>query len=481
MSRRINLMGLAGLLAMAGAYTARAGDIHPPRPVGLIAIQGSVWVDRLPASPSMAVFEGDTVTTDGNSAAIVQFRSGVTAALSGTGEMVLSRASRGERLDLRKGVLSLRNAGLEPAQVRVVGASVLVKGRDGLPAACRITAMGSGASVFAEKGQVEIRGSGARAPILLAQGKMARLEAGGRPAAPQAVQKAGTVSAAIPAETVQRQGQGTAVPLKVRDDVNWQDVVQTLDTGRVRISLQDGSLLNVGARSQMRIVQHDPQSQQTQVELTLGKMRSQVIKLTKPGASFEVKTQTAVIGVVGTTFVVLADRAQTQVFCIEGQVSVQNVNPAISGQVRLNPGQSSTVTAGAAPSAAAATSAAQIQAQMDLTDVGPPTTAGGTPTTGEGGPGTTSGPGAGGTAGAGGTSGGIGSTLSITTAGVAAAGGAAAVSGVLATSKADDAAGALSGANSALEDANAAANAATAAINANQPPLSPSTPCGCGT
>jgi hypothetical protein len=48
----------------------------------------------------------------------------------------------------------------------------------------------------------------------------------------------------------------------------------------------------------MRIVKNDAATEQTELELGVGKFRGQIVKLTKPGASFKIKTQTAVVGVV---------------------------------------------------------------------------------------------------------------------------------------------------------------------------------------
>jgi len=112
------------------------------------------------------------------------------------------------------------------------------------------------------------------APLILPMGKYVTLEAG-RPQGGSVA--AGTVTAEIPAETLQH-AQGAPAPLKVQDPVFMGDTVQTMGTGRVRIAMKDGSTLNIGARSTMKIVAHDAQSQQTALELTAGKLRSQVQK-----------------------------------------------------------------------------------------------------------------------------------------------------------------------------------------------------------
>jgi hypothetical protein len=183
---------------------------------------------------------------------------------------------------------------------------------------------------------------------------------------------AGKVTKVIPDdEVVQHQGERQEIELKLNESVNWEDVIRTLRAGRVRIGLLDGSFLNIGVRSVMRITKHDAQTQQTQLELTVGHMRGEVIKLSKPAASFEVRTPTAVIGIVGTTFLVQALPDRTVVYCIKGMVKVRNLDPSIAGAITLHPGEFTTVIRGRAPTKPAPASGAQIQQEMNLTEMGP--------------------------------------------------------------------------------------------------------------
>jgi hypothetical protein len=110
-------------------------------------------------------------------------------------------------------------------------------------------------------------------------------------------QEAGKVTREVPKGTVERQGKG--LPLVTNDPVDWNDVVRTQDKGRLQITLTDGSVLSVGSRSEMTIVKHDADAQQTDIDLTTGTMRVDVKKITKDGGHFNVHTKTAVIGVTG--------------------------------------------------------------------------------------------------------------------------------------------------------------------------------------
>jgi len=146
--------------------------------------------------------------------------------------------------------------------------------------------------------------------------------------------------------------------------------VRTLNTGRVRIGLNDGSILNVGVRSTMRIVKHDAESQQTEIEMQLGKLRGQVVKLSKPGSSFQVKTQTAVIGVVGTILAIHASATNTNVLCIEGQVHVKNLDPNVPGDKTLGPGEQTNVPKGLPPTTPTPASVSQVADELNATNAG---------------------------------------------------------------------------------------------------------------
>ncbi|MGH9711785.1 MAG: FecR family protein [Candidatus Acidiferrales bacterium] len=145
-------------------------------------------------------------------------------------------------------------------------------------------------------------------------------------------QHAGQINGLIPAATRNTQ------PAKVRDDLQWNDLLKTEHSGRIRAGLTDGSILSLGSDSELRIVQHDGTSQQTSLEMTYGKVRSQVQKITQSGGKFEMKTPNAVIGVIGTDFYTAYEANRTTVICYEGQVTV---TPLGNAQAQNNSGQTS--------------------------------------------------------------------------------------------------------------------------------------------
>ena len=73
------------------------------------------------------------------------------------------------------------------------------------------------------------------------------------------------------------------------------------------------------------MAQHDSASQQTLIDLNYGKLRNQVVKITKPGGKYEVRTPNAVVGVIGTYFFVSYKNGRTVIICYDGTLSVTPV------------------------------------------------------------------------------------------------------------------------------------------------------------
>ena len=135
-------------------------------------------------------------------------------------------------------------------------------------------------------------------------------------------QSAGIISRQIPNVNLQH---GARVQLaSANAKVLWGDVVTTDRGGRARIALDDGSILNVGSDSSLRIVQHDAANQHTQIQLAYGRLRASAVRLARANSSFEVRTPTAVAGVVGTDFGIEYSNDMTNVHVYEGSVKFCN-------------------------------------------------------------------------------------------------------------------------------------------------------------
>ena len=180
---------------------------------------------------------------------------------------------------------------------------------------------------------------------------------------PPVGQRAGAISALLPVATVTRGTGKTALKgdLKKGDPLFWNDLVQTAKGGRARITLADQSILSLGSQAELRIVKHDAKTQQTLLQMTYGRVRAEVSQITRDGGRFEVRTPTAVAGVIGTDFGTESGVGSTTFVCISGAVSVANSDPAVPGSVQCGAGQTTTVATGKAPTTPVPATPAQIQ------------------------------------------------------------------------------------------------------------------------
>jgi hypothetical protein len=160
---------------------------------------------------------------------------------------------------------------------------------------------------------------------------------------------AGKINRVIPKGVIRRDGQLQELPLQLNQVIDWNDLVRTLEAGRAQITLLDGTTLNVGARSEIKILQHEPQKQQTIIELTAGKVEANVQKITAPGGKFELRTKSAVIGTIDTSFVAESDDKHTRVCGVKGTTVVKSSSPTINKTVKLHRKECTTVIFGGPP------------------------------------------------------------------------------------------------------------------------------------
>ena len=191
---------------------------------------------------------------------------------------------------------------------------------------------------------------------------------------PAVGQKAGKITALLPtAHLVRGAGKKAVTTDAVKgEDLIWQDLVKTDKGGRARITLNDQSILSLGSQAELRIVKHDARTQQTALEMRYGRIRAQVVTVTREGGSFSLRTPTAVAGVIGTDFGTDASEPGVTTFvCISGMVQVGNADPAVPGTVPCAPGQTTTVKSGMPPTAPQP--ATQQQINQLITDTEPAT------------------------------------------------------------------------------------------------------------
>ena len=118
------------------------------------------------------------------------------------------------------------------------------------------------------------------------------------------------------------------IPIVTNNVVRTNELLATNRSGRLRVQLDDGSILSMGSDTQFRILKHDPASGDTVVNLSAGRLRSRVVKLRKAGTKFQVITPQARITVVGTDFFLDVGPEHTQVVVYTGIVLVNAANGA---------------------------------------------------------------------------------------------------------------------------------------------------------
>jgi ferric-dicitrate binding protein FerR (iron transport regulator) len=244
---------------------------------------------------------------------------------------------------LRRGTVIVDEKVVDPVRVAVPGGFVLVKGDPQAGAECEMANVENVATVTVRRGLAEIHSQGA--PVILHAGQSARVEAG----PDGSEQVAGRINKEIPSGLIQREGQTQELPLTLNEVINWNDLVRTLQAGRAQITLLDGSTLNVGARSTIKILKHDPQAQQTQIELLVGRVQANAQKITTPGGKFELHTKSAVIGTVDTSYVAESDDKGTRVCGVEGVTAVQGTDPNQPKKVYLHKNECAYVPFGGVP------------------------------------------------------------------------------------------------------------------------------------
>ena len=161
-----------------------------------------------------------------------------------------------------------------------------------------------------------------------------------------AAQQAGTVDAVRPHAILQR---GMAeLDADRGTGVRWDDLLHTDKQGRLRVQLLDQSLISLGPDSQVRVVRQAASSDQSSLELAYGKVRMRLAK--QPGQRFELRTPTAVAGVIGTDFGADASVPGTTHFiCLEGEVRISSSDPKVRGSVICKGGYMTDVKAGQPP------------------------------------------------------------------------------------------------------------------------------------
>ena len=380
----------ASLLALLAPARVKAHASSGARPVGTIIGWGTYAIDHLPVPPGALLFSGDVVSTGPDSGAELSLFSGAVAHIEAGSEVHLEAAAAD--LDLRQGALTLRSGTGKAARARVLGASILV-GADLLPAICRLEARSASAIIAADRGIVTIEAL--PAPLVLAPGRIARLERASNQAAtlpgarlqparvtatrigqagttsgpgavvlPEELRAAGRVVGTYPQAEVRHPDSPIAVPLRLGELVDIGDVLGTLDGGRARVQLLDDTLFDLGISTTLSVLRHDPKKHSTELDLQGGHLHADLGARGGAQARFEVRTPIVDVTTSPTILLVSAGARQAVVCSAgAGPVSVRSVRGGAA--VTLAAGQCSLTRAGEAPGPPRS-DAARLEREMEL-------------------------------------------------------------------------------------------------------------------
>lgn len=159
--------------------------------------------------------------------------------------------------------------------------------------------------------------------------------------------------------------------LNENDPVADNDRIRSAAGGRARITLDDGSILNVGSSSELVVRAAQSATQLSALELRYGRIRAFVAARTA-SSRFEIRSRTAVCGVLGTILFVDATRDVTRVANLSDEatalVRVTSTNPAVRQEVILRPGEGTAVPANRPPQPPRRWTRQEMQAAYDDTN-----------------------------------------------------------------------------------------------------------------
>jgi len=362
------------------AFSASASDLL----LGTAVVSGAGFLNNRPVSGyALSLGNGDVLRTGAHSTAIITVSDTDTLLVAENSGVVLKKQADGIAAELEQGRVVVATNQKRLREMLLNNQGVYVQGSPGAFSRYEVARLSTDTYVMPNKGSVVIHESngiptevregmvGVVGPGSLQELAQARQQTPppAAPAPPGA--RAGQVSAAIPADYIIR---GPAQMNGVTGaDVLLNDLLKTANKGRVRVLLDDGSILTVGQNSQLQVREHNVQSQQTSMEMLYGKMRAQVVKMTAPNAKWEVRTSTAICGVLGTDFYIEATPTRTRVVVFDGVVRMTPL-AAAAAAVTVSAGQQAVSTSSSATPPTAA-SASQIQVAQAATTIGAAQTA----------------------------------------------------------------------------------------------------------
>ncbi|HTZ35824.1 MAG TPA: FecR family protein [Stellaceae bacterium] len=187
--------------------------------------------------------------------------------------------------------------------------------------------------------------------------------------APAAAETCGKVLVMKGTAMVERGGQ--TQPLTVNEDVDTGDTIEAPGDAKVRLRMNDGSILTVAADGRLSLDKYavDGSGRRQEGDMTMlsGTLRA-VVNAGTGTPDFEVKTTTAVAAARGTEWYVETQGDTTQVSVVSGTVSLAGADGR--APETLPPMSTAGVAANQAPSAVRPLTQAELAALVERTSLG---------------------------------------------------------------------------------------------------------------
>ncbi len=172
-----------------------------------------------------------------------------------------------------------------------------------------------------------------------------------------AAEPVGVVLQAVGQVEIQGPAQAGWQPVALKQEVFADNVLRTGSGARVKVLLNDDTLVSLGEESEVAIAEFVtvPERGLRKVTMKLTRGVSRFIvggSFPNPDSRIEVHTSTAVMGIRGTTFYVLiSSPGKTFIVATVDAVAVRNILASVAGSVVLEPNFATTVLEGLPPEA----------------------------------------------------------------------------------------------------------------------------------
>jgi ferric-dicitrate binding protein FerR (iron transport regulator) len=384
---------LGALLSLGGA------GITSDNIVGTAHLAGPVFVNGHRVSVNALLTDGDRIETGAGGVMVLNLSSTDRLILGERSSINVRSSEHGVTAEMNIGRMQVNTTHERLKEVVLTDEGISIDAVPGQPHEYLVTRLANASYVMARQGSLRLTDEGYGDSEVVPEGMVgtARTELthleppppslpplpspqGAKPVS-TASGHAGSITAINPKGAVVRDATKQTEEATKGKDLNFRDLVSTEATGRMRMVLLDGSILNLGSQSQMHINENDPKTRKTEVELVAGRVRAQVRKISNPNGEWEVRTSTAVCGVLGTDFFVETDGTKTRLVVFEGKVRFTPLSKGLiaagTSAVTLIAGQTSTAVAGAVASPVAAGATASTAAAASTVVTGQAATAAG--------------------------------------------------------------------------------------------------------